>query len=66
MSTDLEVYYNDVFQKIVKEESNFMGRGSGWTLNEITSMELRINRYNPLQGRKHISLPPDIASKKPS
>ncbi len=64
MSTDLEVYYNDVYQKIVKEESNFMGRGSGWTLNEISSMELRINRYNPLQGRKHISLPPDIASKK--
>jgi hypothetical protein len=62
-STNVESYCNDVFQKLIKEENDYRGKGSGWSLSKIIGLELRINKYSPLRGRQHIALPADIAQK---
>lgn len=63
-SSDLESFCDEAFQKITKEENDYKGRGSGWTLANILGCEIRVNKFNPLRGRKHIALPEDIAKKR--
>lgn len=63
LSTDLQLFCEDFYRKLIKEESDFLTRGSGWSLSKIIGLEIRINKYTPLKGKKHIPLPADIASK---
>lgn len=42
----------------------FQTKGSGWTLNKISYIELRINRYVPLRGSSYVELPQVIKNKK--
>jgi hypothetical protein len=39
-----------MYSKILKEESEFIAKGSGWNLNRIDGLQLRINIVNPLRG----------------
>ncbi|KAF0762271.1 Uncharacterized protein FWK35_00002799 [Aphis craccivora] len=39
-----------MFDKIYKEENNFVTKGSGWSLYSIDALQLRINIVNPLTG----------------
>ena len=43
--------------------SEFQERDSGWTLSEISHLELNINKYMCIKGSQYISLPPTISSK---
>ncbi|GBN19564.1 hypothetical protein AVEN_125595-1, partial [Araneus ventricosus] len=63
-STDLVAYYRSVIQKLLTEMEEFVARGSGWTLARIKSLEVRINKYNPLRGASYIDLPKRIKAKK--
>ncbi|GFV25210.1 hypothetical protein TNCV_4304071 [Trichonephila clavipes] len=38
--TNLARLYDDMSEKIVKENEDFVGRDSGWTLDEILRLEL--------------------------
>lgn len=64
LGTDLNTYCKNAFDKLLTEQSEHQGKGSGWSLKSIIGLELRINKYYPLRGCKHISLPAFIANKK--
>lgn len=64
LASNLESYYKSVCENLLSEESDYQGRGSGWTLLNIIGLELRINKFQPLSGCEHISLPLEIANKK--
>ncbi|XP_046387447.1 uncharacterized protein LOC124157025 [Ischnura elegans] len=49
-----------LFAKLLKEKSEHQAKGSGWTLREISGLELRINKYRPLGGSTFIELPKRI------
>lgn len=63
-TTDLANYYSDVSHKILREMDELYARSSNWTLKRIKSLELRVNRYNPLRGSSYIDLPKFIKGKK--
>ena len=47
-----------IFESILKENSDFHMKGSGWTLDKILGTELRINKYDALsRGSSYIPLP---------
>jgi hypothetical protein len=52
------------FEKLRNEESEFYGKGSGWSLVCIEGLMLRINRYKPLRGSSHLNLPKSIIDKR--
>ncbi|KAE9522903.1 hypothetical protein AGLY_016714 [Aphis glycines] len=49
-SSDFASLLNTKFDKILAEESEFIAKGSGWTLVSIDGLQLRINLVNPLKG----------------
>jgi len=55
---------NIMFNKILKEESEFVAKGSGWSLKTIDGLQLRTNILNPLRGLSYIPLPKHIQNKK--
>ena len=38
--------------------------GTEWILDEITSMEININKWDPLRGSSYIKLPKELSAKK--
>lgn len=64
-SSDFTILLNRMFNKILTEESEFIAKGSGWSLVSIDGLQLRINLVNPLKGSSYIDLPIFIKKKKP-
>ncbi|XP_060847730.1 LOW QUALITY PROTEIN: uncharacterized protein LOC132931392 [Rhopalosiphum padi] len=63
-SSDFTILLNRMFNKILTEESEFIAKGSGWSLVSIDGLQLRINLVNPLKGSSYIDLPIFIKKKK--
>ncbi|GBM49730.1 hypothetical protein AVEN_175949-1 [Araneus ventricosus] len=63
-STDLKTYYSSIIEKLLTEMSEFVAKGSGWTLAGLKNREVRINEFNPLRASSYISLPEKIQEKK--
>lgn len=59
-----EEIIKDKEKKILAEMEEFQTKGSGWTLNKLLHIELRINRYVPLKGSSYVELPQVIKNKK--
>lgn len=59
--------FNDVYEEIIEKlkikSEQFQERDSGWSLINITHLELNINKYNPLRGNKYSQLPNFIMKK---
>jgi hypothetical protein len=53
-----------MFSKILEEESEYIAKGSGWSLVSVDGLKLRINNINPLRGSLYIDLPTFIKNKK--
>lgn len=49
-NSNFENLLKKMFDKINKEESNFVTKGSGWSLYSIDALQLRVNIVNPLTG----------------
>uniref|UniRef100_A0A2S2R9P8 DNA-directed DNA polymerase n=1 Tax=Sipha flava TaxID=143950 RepID=A0A2S2R9P8_9HEMI len=64
LHSNFSVLLSHMFNKILKEESEFIAKGSGWNLNRIDGLQLRINIVNPLRGLSYIPLPKYIKNKK--
>jgi len=47
---------NVFFNKLLKEESDFITNGSGWSLKSIYRLQLRTNKVNLLKGNSYIKL----------
>lgn len=63
-SSDFTSLLNSMFNKILTEESEFIAKGSGWSLVSIDGLQLRINLVNPLKGSSYIDLPLFLKEKK--
>ncbi|XP_025191567.1 uncharacterized protein LOC112591846 [Melanaphis sacchari] len=64
IQTEIEKNNEIYVQKILTEESEFIAKGSGWSLVSIDGLQLRINLVNPLKGSSYIDLPLFIKEKK--
>ena len=52
------------FSKIEEKIENFISNGSGWTLQNIEHIELKVAKYQPLLPSSYIRLPKHIEDKK--
>jgi len=50
-------------EKIQKSLEAYTQKGSGWVVNRVTSLILKISKYNPLQASAYIPLPKALAKK---
>ena len=63
-SSDFNKLLNGMFNKILREETEFTLKGSGWSLKTIDALQLRINIVNPLKGGTYLDLPKHMKDKK--
>ena len=63
-SSNFTKLLDSMFNKILEEESEYIAKGSGWSLVSIDGLQLRINNVNPLKGSSYIDLPKIIKNKK--
>ncbi|GIY48176.1 hypothetical protein CDAR_285531 [Caerostris darwini] len=49
---------------MIEEADEMETRGSGWSFQEVTYLELKINKYDPLYASSYIDLPEELKSKK--
>lgn len=63
-SDSISALYKGIQDKLLAEADDFMRKESGWTLDRIEALEIRLNKYNPLRGATYIELPQIIKDKK--
>lgn len=63
-SSSVDKILKQMFSKLCREESEYEGKGSGWTLSSVDGLLLRFSRYRPLRGSTFIPLPDEIARKR--
>lgn len=63
-ATNFNEFYAALTQTLLNKIEEFQIRSSQWILNRILSLEMGINRYNPLRGRSYVPLPSVLANKK--
>lgn len=59
-----EWFLENVIAKHLMYLEEFQEQGSGWALDKICSLELRLNKYSPLNGGSFIDLPKQIKNKR--
>ena len=59
----LDDLIEDNFKALKEKMESFQERDSGWSLTEIISLELSLQKYQPLKGTAHIPLPLSIKKK---
>lgn len=63
-SHELRVFFDSLKETLSHKVSEFEKKDSGWSLKDIISLDMNINRFNPLRGSSFIELPYDIKAKK--
>lgn len=61
---DITEFCLNKFEQIKKKMSEFQERDSGWSLIEISHLDVNINKYTCIRGSQYIRLPPNIQKKK--
>jgi hypothetical protein len=56
----MEHIWEEMFRKLSQEVEDHEGKGSGWTLDEEESVELRVNKFKVLKASSDLDLPPNI------
>lgn len=62
--SDIEEIIDEMYVKILTEEDEYQGKGSGFTLETIDGLLLGVYKYTPMGGSSYIELPKDIMNKK--
>ena len=57
MDTDIPAFIQAEGNKIIHEADENESKKSGWTLERITRINIRINKYSPMRGSSYIPLP---------
>ena len=55
--------YRVMSNEILENVANFQRRGSGWIFRKVLSMDIHLNKYEPLSGSSYIPLPKVLQSK---
>ncbi|KAF8791646.1 Carboxylesterase 1E like protein [Argiope bruennichi] len=63
-TNDLQIFYDFIVDKLIEEADEMETKGSGWAFSEVTYLELKINKYDPLNASSYIDLPKELKSKK--
>ncbi|CAH2109056.1 unnamed protein product [Euphydryas editha] len=61
---DLDIFFASLTNTLTNKVSSFEKKDSGWSLKQIISMDMNVNKFNPLRGTSYIDLPQDIRAKK--
>ena len=62
--SNLERFFEEnISLPLQREIGEFESRDSGWSLKQILSLTININKHEPLRGSSYIKLPPSIKSK---
>ena len=61
---DLDEQYNNQIDLIMRRLKDFIREGSGWSVKQVSSLELHIVSYKPISASSYIKTPKFIASKK--
>ncbi|CAK1598078.1 unnamed protein product [Parnassius mnemosyne] len=61
---DLNIFLSSLNDTITTKISAFEKKDSGWSLKNIKSIDMNVNKFNPLRGTSYIDLPRDIKLKK--
>lgn len=61
---DLNIFFSSLRDTFINKINTFEKKDSGWTLNFIKSLDMNVNKFNPLRGSSYIDLPRDIIVKK--
>lgn len=64
METCLTEVLEEDFKKLLEEQEQYEGLGSGYTLDKIDGLLLSINKFNPIGGSTYIELPDEINKRK--
>ena len=59
----MQWFIDNVQELLLRKSSEFQERDSGWTLRNIVSLTVNINKYNPMRGSSYIELPVSIQKK---
>lgn len=51
-------------EKIKESFSNFQNNGSGWIFSKIMSLDLHVDKYEPISAESYIDLPKWLKDKK--
>lgn len=62
-TTDLNILLHNLIKRICLEETEYQGKGSGWTLSSVDGLLVRVSRYRPIGGSSYIPLTTIIADK---
>lgn len=60
---EIHQIYSNQCDVLMNKMSEFQERDSGWTLTEISHLEININQYKCMKGSHYICLPPTIMKK---
>jgi hypothetical protein len=64
LATQLKHQITEAYFKIDKSFEQYMREGSGWTLDQITKLQVRIAPYSPLVGTSYMPLSKKLQAKK--
>ncbi|XP_060862950.1 uncharacterized protein LOC132939667 [Metopolophium dirhodum] len=62
--SDIRTIVEIAYVKLMKEKDEYMGRGSGFTLESIDELLLSVYKYTPMGGSSYIELPEYIDRKR--
>ncbi|KAF4518575.1 hypothetical protein B566_EDAN015733 [Ephemera danica] len=60
-ATSLEDFFDESLFKLLQEIEDHEGKQSGWTQDKVKSIEVRVNKYQPLKASSYLALPKHIA-----
>ena len=63
-STNIDDILNNTCENLVSSIENFQQHGSGWVLDKLQKLDLRILEFNPLNATSYIQLPDELLRKK--
>ena len=58
--TDQVFNLNKAYEKLKHRLDTWGGRGSGWIVDKIKAIHIKISNYSPLSGSSYIPLPPKL------
>jgi hypothetical protein len=64
LESDLDLFVELSFKKLITEMEESQMKKSGWTLFKVDSLRLKINKFKPFHGKGFIPLPPALQARK--